>query len=161
MPFCLSWSKLALLSGVVYIGSLILYRLFFHPLQKFPGEMLASLSGFHWDLHVSEADYLPRLHGKYGMSFTSLYYCTIQPTLWSQVTRPSEAKSLSFCQGYIAFQRLWHTNFGTFWAKICPKMEILKRNFALSHCLMVAEELPISSWQSQITSHEELVEIVQ
>jgi len=40
-------------------------------------------------------------------------------------------------------------------------MEIPKRNFALSRRLMAAEELPISLWWSQVTSHKELVEILQ
>jgi hypothetical protein len=40
-------------------------------------------------------------------------------------------------------------------------MEVLKSNFAWSHCLMAVEELPISSWWSQVTSHTELVKIVQ
>jgi hypothetical protein len=61
-------SKAVLLAGLVffYLGSLILYRLFLHPLCKFPGEKLAAVSGWYWDYHASEADYFERLHRKYG-----------------------------------------------------------------------------------------------
>ena len=64
------WQKLAILCLLllVYWSSVILYRLFFHPLRSFPGEKLAAISGWHWDLHASEADYLERLHKKYGKS---------------------------------------------------------------------------------------------
>jgi hypothetical protein len=51
----------------------------------------------------------------------------------------------------VLFDQLFgHSTFST---KIHPKIEIPERNFALSHCLMVAEELPISLWQSQVISH--------
>jgi len=40
-------------------------------------------------------------------------------------------------------------------------MEVPKTQFALSRRLTAAEELPISSWWSQVTSHKELGEIVQ
>jgi len=48
-----------------------------------------------------------------------------------------------------------------FGAKFCPKMAILKRILFLSRRLMAAEEMLISLWRSQVTRHEELVEMVQ
>jgi hypothetical protein len=55
---------------LIYIGSLAAYRLLLHPLRNFPGDKLAALSEWHWDYHASEADYLERVHNKYGASFS-------------------------------------------------------------------------------------------
>jgi hypothetical protein len=65
-----SWSKFTLLSELLLVccSLLILYRLFFHPLRNFPGDKLAAISGWYWDLHGSEPDFLERLHQKYGTS---------------------------------------------------------------------------------------------
>jgi hypothetical protein len=54
---------------LIYIGSLVVYRLLLHPLRDFPGDKLAALTEWHWDYHASEADYLQRVHNKYGASF--------------------------------------------------------------------------------------------
>jgi hypothetical protein len=58
----------ALISSVsIYLGALIIYRLFFHPLRQFPGSRLAALTGWHWDFHASSVDYLRNLHVRYGL----------------------------------------------------------------------------------------------
>ena len=71
-----SFWKLLIASGpvlFVYIAGLYLYRLFLHPLSKFPGPKLAAISNwyeFYWDV-VRQGDFtrhiqeLHRKHGKY------------------------------------------------------------------------------------------------
>lgn len=55
----------------VYIVGLYLYRLFLHPLSKFPGPKLAAISNwyeFYWDV-VRQGDFtrhIQDLHKKYG-----------------------------------------------------------------------------------------------
>jgi len=66
--------------------------------------------------------------------------------LLSQVTSPSEA-----CDIY----------FGGFWGQNPSKIGNSEENLVPSRHLMVAEEMLISSWRSQVTSHEELVKMVQ
>ena len=57
---------------IVYLASLYLYRLFFHPLTKFPGPKLAALSNwyeFYYDvlLQGKFTTHLQELHKQYGL----------------------------------------------------------------------------------------------
>lgn len=69
-----SWMMLLtfLVVAAVYLGTLVLYRLFLHPLRKFPGTLLAALTNWHWDFHASEIDYLKNLHARYGQDSAEL-----------------------------------------------------------------------------------------
>jgi membrane protein YqaA with SNARE-associated domain len=56
---------------VVYVLGLFAYRLFFHPLAKFPGPKLAALSNwyeFYYDVlqHGKFTEHIQALHKKYG-----------------------------------------------------------------------------------------------
>jgi len=51
--------------------------------------------------------------------------------------------------------------FWGFWGQNPSKIGNSEENLVLSHRLMAAKEMLISSWRSQVTSHEELVEMVQ
>ncbi|KAF2176548.1 cytochrome P450 [Zopfia rhizophila CBS 207.26] len=56
---------------IVYLASLCLYRLFFHPLAKLPGPKLAALSNwyeFYYDvlLHGNFTSHIQELHEQYG-----------------------------------------------------------------------------------------------
>ena len=57
---------------IVYLASLYLYRLFFHPLAKFPGPKLAALSNwyeFYYDVFLQGkfTTHLQELHKQYGL----------------------------------------------------------------------------------------------
>ena len=64
------------LAVMVHLAFLAIYRLYFHPLSKFPGPKLAALSDY-WELYQDffrkESGYLfielDNLHDKYGMLF--------------------------------------------------------------------------------------------
>ena len=68
------WPNLVLVSELflAYCCSLVLYRLFFHPLRRFPGDKLAAICGWYWDLNASDPDHFGQLHQKYGMFSLSL-----------------------------------------------------------------------------------------
>ncbi|KAL3421802.1 cytochrome p450 [Phlyctema vagabunda] len=54
---------------LVYIATLVTYRLTFHPLAKYPGPLLARVSNFYAVYHAYRGDIhldLERCHGKYG-----------------------------------------------------------------------------------------------
>jgi hypothetical protein len=95
-PDCLSWSNIFLVSGLLlaYYSSLILYRLIFHPLRNFPGEKLAAVSGWHWDLHASDPDFLVGLHKKYGTYSLLILPCYFHILLLGPVVRiaPNEVR---------------------------------------------------------------------
>lgn len=57
---------------IAYLLSLAVYRLYFHPLAKFPGPKYAALSRWHefyYDVYVGGKFmfYIKELHDKYGM----------------------------------------------------------------------------------------------
>lgn len=57
---------------IAYVGWTIVYRLFFHPLARFPGPKIAAVTHLYeiaWD-HFDHGAYLweiERIHEKYGM----------------------------------------------------------------------------------------------
>ena len=62
----------AALACMGYALSLIVYRLWFSPLSKFPGPMLAAITGFYeiyFDaiLHGKYTFEIQRMHKKYGL----------------------------------------------------------------------------------------------
>lgn len=64
---------------VVYLISLAIYRLYFHPLARFPGPKLAALSKwyeFYYDVYLQGqfVFQLEELHKRYGMCFRSLIF---------------------------------------------------------------------------------------
>ncbi|KAI5460553.1 cytochrome P450 [Mariannaea sp. PMI_226] len=63
------WSSASLVSALIYLSGLTVYRIFFHPLSKYPGPLLAKVTDaylfyFAWrgDRHLE----FWRLHEKYG-----------------------------------------------------------------------------------------------
>lgn len=55
--------------GLAYLVSSIIYRLYFHPLSKYPGPILGKLTGLHTTYHAYKGDrylHLYQLHEKYG-----------------------------------------------------------------------------------------------
>lgn len=69
----------ALAAVVAYFIAQYTYRLFFHPLAKFPGPKLAAISNipeFYYDV-IKKGMYMweiERMHEKYGMSYLVTYY---------------------------------------------------------------------------------------
>lgn len=71
------WQTQALASSIfLYFASLIVYRLFLHPLAKFPGPKLAAITRYYegyYDL-VQNGQYtfrIAEMHKQYGKPFTS------------------------------------------------------------------------------------------
>lgn len=68
----LSWRHVAT-TAAIYLGSLIFYRLFLHPLAKFPGPKLAAITRYYeayYDV-VQNGQYtfkIAQLHKQYGTS---------------------------------------------------------------------------------------------
>lgn len=72
------FSKLSALSFIFRLSSsylvgvwtsMLVYRIFFHPLKDWPGPFAARISQFHRVFHVRKLDqyrYLQRLHDQYG-----------------------------------------------------------------------------------------------
>lgn len=65
-----------LLLVVLYIASLALYRLFFHPLARVPGPTVCALTGFYefwWDCVMVGQFFnkVSKMHDKYGTKFLS------------------------------------------------------------------------------------------
>ena len=61
------------IAGAAYLVGLVIYRLFFHPLAKFPGPKYAAISRWHeyyYDVHLQGQFlfYIKTLHDKYGES---------------------------------------------------------------------------------------------
>ncbi|RVX68772.1 hypothetical protein B0A52_07658 [Exophiala mesophila] len=59
------------IAGAAYLVGLVIYRLFFHPLAKFPGPKYAAISRWHeyyYDVHLQGQFlfYIKTLHDKYG-----------------------------------------------------------------------------------------------
>jgi hypothetical protein len=56
-------------TAVLYVGVIIVYRLFFHPLSKYPGPFLAKITDLHLTYHAWKGDRhleFYRCHEKYG-----------------------------------------------------------------------------------------------
>lgn len=56
---------------VAYLALLVFYRLYLHPLRRFPGPKLAAATGWYagyWDLHMGGqmVKHLADLHKEYG-----------------------------------------------------------------------------------------------
>lgn len=61
---------------LVYFFLKSIYRLYFHPLSKYPGPFLAKITNAHQTLHAYRGDRhleLFRQHEKYGKSHCTLY----------------------------------------------------------------------------------------
>jgi len=55
---------------ICWRASVVVYRLWFHPLSRFPGPLMGRVSSVYrsyWFLHGNEQDNQVRLHEKYGM----------------------------------------------------------------------------------------------
>lgn len=66
----LPWQQIAVL-GAVYIVSIVFYRLYLHPLSKFPGPKLAAATRWYEAYHdvVLDGQYtfkIAKLHETYG-----------------------------------------------------------------------------------------------
>lgn len=78
MTSLLLWEYIAT-SVIVYFGSLIIYRLFFHPLAKFPGPKIAAVTRYYeayYDV-IQNGQYtfkIAELHKEYGTQFS---YCNL------------------------------------------------------------------------------------
>lgn len=64
---------------LVYYGGLVIYRLYFHPLAKFPGPKLAAMSSMYEFHHNVIKDGLffreiGRMHDNYGKSVYSSFF---------------------------------------------------------------------------------------
>lgn len=72
--------KLVVGTVVVYFATLAFYRLFLHPLARFPGPKLAAVSRWYeayYDM-ILGGQYtaqIAEMHRIYGMAFTSLSVC--------------------------------------------------------------------------------------
>ncbi|KFA75826.1 hypothetical protein S40288_01915 [Stachybotrys chartarum IBT 40288] len=65
----LAWLGVLAGAAVVYVVSVIIYRLFFHPLAKYPGPLLAKLTDAYQLYHAYKGDRhleFHRMHEKYG-----------------------------------------------------------------------------------------------
>jgi len=71
----LGWIALAFPSFILaYFVSLATYRIFFHPLSKYPGPVLAKLTSLVWTYHFTKGDIIrwnDELHTKYGETVRS------------------------------------------------------------------------------------------
>lgn len=71
----LTWQQQLVTALVLYFSSLVIYRLFFHPLAKFPGPKLAAITRYvegYYDV-VLGGQYtwkIAELHKKYGLSLS-------------------------------------------------------------------------------------------
>lgn len=73
MSYLVSSLVSASIVGLAYLAALVIYRLFFHPLAKFPGPKYAAVSRWHeyyYDVHLQGKFlfYLKTLHDQYGES---------------------------------------------------------------------------------------------
>jgi hypothetical protein len=72
----ISWQR-AVATIVVYFASLAVYRLFFHPLARFPGPKLAAVSRWYeayYDM-IQNGQYtskIAEMHKKYGERLASI-----------------------------------------------------------------------------------------
>jgi hypothetical protein len=60
-----------LIAGLIYTGCLVIYRLFFSPIAKFPGPWLAAVTHYYefyynWWLQGKYIYKIEELHEKYG-----------------------------------------------------------------------------------------------
>ncbi|TDZ13988.1 Cytochrome P450 monooxygenase AKT7 [Colletotrichum spinosum] len=63
------WLGVTAFSGVLYVAGIVVYRLFFHPLAKYPGPFLAKITDGYQLYHAWKGDRhldFHRLHNKYG-----------------------------------------------------------------------------------------------
>lgn len=86
-PFAtLAALQVVVTAAALYIGSLVIYRLYFHPLRGFPGSRLAActiLYQYYVDLALDGAwvDHLEIWHNKYGACLIRQYVRAIILTL--------------------------------------------------------------------------------
>lgn len=72
IAFSLFVVSLLLVCSIVYVASVIVYRLAFHPLSKYPGPFLAKITDIHIGWHAWRGDrhlHFYRCHEKYGKIF--------------------------------------------------------------------------------------------
>ncbi|KAK1573706.1 cytochrome P450 [Colletotrichum navitas] len=63
------WLGLAAVGGVIYVAGIVVYRLFFHPLAKYPGPLVAKITDGYQLYHAWNGDRhldFYKLHNKYG-----------------------------------------------------------------------------------------------
>lgn len=73
MSYLLDSAALAAVGWIAYLVGLVIYRLYFHPLAKFPGPKYAAVSRWHefyYDVYVGGKFmwHIQDLHDKYGAS---------------------------------------------------------------------------------------------
>ena len=68
-PFFLFLPFVFAIGGIAYVFGVVIYRLAFHPLSKYPGPFLAKITDIHIAWHAwrgSRHLHLYRCHEKYG-----------------------------------------------------------------------------------------------
>ncbi|WYZ36344.1 hypothetical protein EsH8_XII_000094 [Colletotrichum jinshuiense] len=66
------WLGVAAVGGVFYITNIVIYRIFFHPLARYPGPLIAKVTDGYQLYHAWKGDRhldFNKLHGQYGFRF--------------------------------------------------------------------------------------------
>lgn len=105
--------------GIAYLFSSIVYRIFFHPLSKYPGPVLGKLTALHTTYHAYKGDrylHLYQLHKKYGpvvryapnaLSFNS---STALQQIYGHGAQSRKFQKSEFYKGFVAVKGVHNTH---------------------------------------------------